>query len=44
MLRRLSILLGLMFLLSISARAQDSVEIFGGYSFEHYAGHAGTQS
>lgn len=41
MLRRLSILLGFMFLLSISARAQDSVEIFGGYSFEHYAGTPG---
>ncbi|MBZ5660745.1 MAG: hypothetical protein LAO08_10085 [Acidobacteriia bacterium] len=41
MLQRLSILLGLMFLLSISARAQDRVELFGGYSFEHYGGTPG---
>jgi hypothetical protein len=41
MMRRLSILLGLMFLISFSARAQDRVELFGGYSFEHYAGAPG---
>ncbi|MGH9678651.1 MAG: hypothetical protein ACRD4Y_01745 [Candidatus Acidiferrales bacterium] len=38
MLRRLSILLGLIFLVSLSARAQDRVELFGGYSFERYGG------
>jgi hypothetical protein len=36
MLRRLAILLALVFLNSISARAQDRIEIFGGYSFERY--------
>ena len=38
MLRRLSILLGLIFLISISARAQDNVELFGGYTFQRYGG------
>lgn len=38
MLRRLSILLGLIFLISLSARAQDRVELFGGYTFQRYGG------
>jgi hypothetical protein len=38
MVRRLSILLGLVFLISISAQAQDRVEVFGGYSFQRYGG------
>jgi hypothetical protein len=37
MLRRFAILLPLVFLISISARAQDRIQIFGGYSFERYA-------
>lgn len=41
MVRRLSILMGLIFLISLSARAQDRVEIFGGYSFERYGGAPG---
>jgi hypothetical protein len=41
MARRLSILLGLIFLISLSARAQDRVELFGGYSFERYGGTPG---
>ncbi|MBZ5642107.1 MAG: hypothetical protein LAO19_05060 [Acidobacteriia bacterium] len=41
MVRRFSPLLGLILLISISARAQDRVELFGGYSFEHYAGTPG---
>ena len=41
MFRRISILLGLIFLISLSARAQDRVEIFGGFSFERYGGTPG---
>jgi hypothetical protein len=41
MVRRLSLLLGLIFLISLSARAQDRVEIFGGYTFERYGGTPG---
>jgi hypothetical protein len=33
MLRRLSLLAGLLLLVSLSARAQDKVEFFGGYSY-----------
>jgi hypothetical protein len=33
MLRKLSLLVGLVFLVSLSARAQDKVEFFGGYSY-----------
>lgn len=33
MLRKLSLLVGLVFLVSLSARAQDKVEVFGGYSY-----------
>ena len=36
MVRRLSLLLSLVFLISLSARAQDHVELFGGYTFERY--------
>jgi hypothetical protein len=36
MFRRLAILLALVFLISISARAQDRIQLFGGYSFERY--------
>jgi hypothetical protein len=35
MVRKLSLLLGMFFLISMSASAQDKVELFGGYSFEH---------
>jgi hypothetical protein len=37
MVRKLSLLLGLVFLVSLSAHAQsdDKVELFGGYSFQH---------
>ncbi|HVA94975.1 MAG TPA: hypothetical protein VNI36_08745, partial [Candidatus Dormibacteraeota bacterium] len=35
MVRKLLILMGLMLVVSLSARAQDGVEIFGGYSYEH---------
>jgi hypothetical protein len=41
MVRKLSILLGLIFLISLSVRAQDRVELFGGYSFERYGGTPG---
>jgi hypothetical protein len=41
MVRRLPILLALIFLVSLSARAQDRVELFGGYSFERYGGTPG---
>lgn len=34
MVRKLPILLGLIFFFSLSARAQDTAEIFGGYSFD----------
>lgn len=33
MLRKLPLLAGLVFLVSLSARAQDKVELFGGYSY-----------
>ena len=38
MARKLSFLLVLVFLTSLSARAQDKFEIFGGYSFERASG------
>lgn len=38
MARRLSMLLGFIFLITLTARAQDQVEIFGGYTFERYGG------
>jgi hypothetical protein len=41
MVRKLPILLGLVFLISLSARAQDRVELFGGYTFERYGGTPG---
>jgi hypothetical protein len=44
MVRRLSILLGLVFLGSLaalSARAQDKVELFGGYSYERFGSSPG---
>ncbi len=41
MVRRLSMLLGFIFLISLTARAQDHVEIFGGYTFERYGGTPG---
>ena len=34
MISRLPVLLGLLFIFSISARAQHSMDVFGGYSFE----------
>jgi hypothetical protein len=36
MVRKLPFLLGLIFLVSLSARAQDKVEVFGGYSYERF--------
>lgn len=36
MVRKLSLLLGLFFLVSFSAHAQDKVEVFGGYSYERF--------
>lgn len=36
MFRKLLPLLGLLFLVSSSARAQDKVELFGGYSYMHF--------
>ena len=36
MARILSFLLGLIFLISLTARTQDKVELFGGYSFERF--------
>jgi len=36
MLRRMPVLLGLLFLISLSARAQDRIELFGGYSFQRF--------
>jgi hypothetical protein len=36
MARKLPFLLVLIFLISLTARAQDKVELFAGYSFEHY--------
>ena len=41
MVRRLSMFLGLMFLISLSARAQDRLELFGGYSYQRYGGTPG---
>jgi len=41
MVRRVSILLGLIFVISLSAQAQDRWEIFGGYTFERYGGTPG---
>ena len=37
MTQKLSLLPGLIFLMSLSARAQDKVELFGGYSFERFS-------
>jgi hypothetical protein len=36
MARKLVILLGLIFLMSLTARAQDKGELFGGYSYERF--------
>jgi Outer membrane protein beta-barrel domain len=36
MFRKLLLVLGLFFLASLSAQAQDKVEVFGGYSFLHF--------
>jgi len=36
MFRKLLLLLGLVFLVSLTARAQDKVEIFGGYSYMRF--------
>src|SRR5260370_33608111 len=36
MVRKLPFLVGLIFLVSLSARAQDKVEVFGGYSYERF--------
>jgi hypothetical protein len=36
MVRKLPFLLGLILLASLSARAQDTVEVFGGYSYERF--------
>ena len=36
MVRKLPFLLGLIFLVSLSAHAQDKVEVFGGYSYERF--------
>jgi hypothetical protein len=36
--RRLTLLLGLFFLVSLTARGQDKVELFGGYTYLHYKG------
>jgi hypothetical protein len=36
MARKLTVLLGLIFLISLTAHAQDGVEIFGGYSYERF--------
>jgi hypothetical protein len=38
MVRKFSFLLGLIFLVSFSARAQDKVELFGGYTYERFDG------
>lgn len=35
MARRLFLLLGLFFLISVSAKAQGTIDLFGGYSYEH---------
>jgi hypothetical protein len=34
--RKLPFALGLIFLMSLAARAQDKIELFGGYSFERF--------
>jgi hypothetical protein len=39
--RKLSALFGLVFLFSLSARAQSRVDVFGGYSYERFAGPPG---
>jgi hypothetical protein len=41
MLQRFFLLLGLIFMISFSARAQDRLEMFGGFSFERYGGTPG---
>jgi hypothetical protein len=41
MVRRLLVLMGLILFISLSAHAQDRVEVFGGYSFERYGGSPG---
>lgn len=41
MVRTLSMLLGFIFLISLTAQAQDHAEIFGGYTFERYGGTPG---
>jgi hypothetical protein len=38
MLRKLPLLIGLIFAISLSTRAQDKIELFGGYSYQHYDG------
>jgi hypothetical protein len=37
MARKLSFLLGLIFFISVAARAQDKLEVFGGYSLERFS-------
>src|ERR1700737_4278473 len=37
MARKMSFLLGLIFFMSLTARAQDKMELFGGYSFERFS-------
>lgn len=44
MLRRLSFLLGLILLVSLSARAQDRFDLFGGYSYMRVGGSPGSSS
>jgi len=41
MARKLSLLLGVVFLFSISAQAQDHADVFGGYSYERLGGSSG---
>ncbi len=41
MVRKLLILMGLVLFISLSAHAQDRVELFGGYSYERYGGSPG---
>jgi hypothetical protein len=41
MVRKVSILLGFFFLISLSARAQDNLELFGGYSYERFGSSPG---
>ncbi|HXZ11566.1 MAG TPA: hypothetical protein VEG64_04165 [Candidatus Sulfotelmatobacter sp.] len=42
MVRKLSLLLGLVFLVTLTARAQDKVEIFGGYSYMRFGSTPGS--